>query len=66
MAGVNWGGARPGAGRKALAEKRQLLSCRISVRTKETITKVARETGEGVGAVIDFIVADYERRLRNE
>lgn len=59
-------GIRLGVRRKHLAKKWQPLICRVSPRTKAIIAQAAADTGEGFGAVIDFIVADYENRLRKE
>ena len=54
------GGARPGAGRPIRGTgNRKSLTCRVSPETHETIKAVAKETGESVGAVIDFIVSEY-------
>lgn len=59
-------GIRLGVRRKHSAKKGQLLICCLTPRTKAIIAQAAADTGEGIGAVIDFIVADYERRLRKE
>ena len=54
------GGARPGAGGPIRGTgNRKSLTCRVSPETHETIKAVAKETGESVGAVIDFIVSEY-------
>lgn len=55
------GGARPSAGRHPLPNKRVILSCRVSPATREKLMAISKETGEGIGCVIDFIVEDYER-----
>ena len=66
MAGVNWGGSRPGAGRKAKGDKRVVLSCRVAPATRTKLQGIAKETGEGIGSVIDFILDDYEKRMAAE
>lgn len=60
------GGARPGAGRKALVDKRVVLSCRVTPSTKEKLQDIAKETGESIGTVIDVILNDYEERVAAE
>ena len=54
------GGARSGAGRPVRGTgNRKSLACRVSPETHETIRAVAKETGESVGTVVDFIVSEY-------
>ena len=60
------GGARPGAGRKKVVSKRVTLSCRVAPATRAKLQDIAKETGEGIGAVIDFILNDYEKRVAAE
>lgn len=59
------GGTRPNAGRPPLPNKRVLLSCRVSPATRGKLVAISKETGEGIGRVIDFIVEDYERIAEN-
>lgn len=60
------GGARKGAGRKPDPDKRTLLSCRVAQPTLQLLKETAEETGQGIGAVLDFIVEDYKRRVEAE
>jgi hypothetical protein len=60
------GGARPGAGRKKVASKRVVLSCRVAPATRTKLQGIAKETGGGIGSVIDFILDDYEKRVAAE
>lgn len=66
MASEKRGGARPGAGRKKIESKRVVLSCRVAPATREKLQGIARETGEGIGSVVDFILNDYEKRVAAE
>lgn len=60
------GGAREGAGRKPNPNKRVSLSCRVKQPTLQLLKETAKETGTGLGAVVDFIVEDYKRRTDSE
>lgn len=66
MASEKWGGARPGAGRKQVEAKRVVLSCRVAPATRTKLQGIAKETGGGIGSVIDFILDDYEKRVAAE
>lgn len=61
-----WGGARPGAGRKAKGDKRVVLSCRVTPQTRDKVLAIAGEMGVGVGNVLDFVLEDYEKRVTAE
>lgn len=55
------GGVRAGAGRKKLGKA--LISVRVKPGTRDKIKSIAEETGCQMGAVIDFIIEDYERSI---
>lgn len=60
------GGPRAGAGRKPDPDKRVLLSCRVAQPTLHTLKGTAKDTGQGIGAVLDFIISEYQRRVEAE
>lgn len=48
------GGARPGAGRKAIdGENRVSLGCMVRPSTREAIRRLAEKNKESIGATID-------------
>lgn len=63
------GGKRENAGRKASPDgPRVSIPCRVSMKTAETLSGLARETGYGRGQLLDMIVSwfieDCEREAR--
>ena len=57
------GGARTGAGRKALGDaKRRQVSFLLSATTEATITEVAARLGVSKGKAVDRIVEVYKER----
>lgn len=54
------GGAREGSGRKKLGKI--LMSVRVKPETRDKIKAISEEVGCQMGAVVDFILEDYESR----
>lgn len=52
----NWGGRRPGAGRKPAPTELVVLYTRVLKETKKKITDMATEQGCRVGKIIDELV----------
>lgn len=55
---MDWGGARPGAGRKKGAE-RETFGCRMKVENKRFLQQRAAETGLTVTEVLDTIIESF-------
>lgn len=54
------GGKRPGAGRPLFSnEKRQSMTCRVSVSTLDRIKAKAQESGTSIGRTVDTIVEEF-------
>lgn len=55
------GGARPGAGRKAIApeDRRVQLGARVRPQTKDWLADMAAEQGVTIGRVIEELVASF-------
>lgn len=57
----NWGGRRPGAGRKAAQKDKPelvVLYTRVLERTKEKLTDMATDQNCSVGKILDDLTAD--------
>ena len=55
------GGARPGAGRKAIhpEQRRVTLGARVTPQTKEWLADMAAEQGVTIGRIIEDLVASF-------
>lgn len=47
------GGSRPGAGRRAVADRRVVLTARVLPATLEKLKKIKDDTGASLGCIID-------------
>lgn len=56
------GGARPGAGRKAIhpEQRRVTLGARVTPQTKEWLADMAAEQGVTIGRIIEELVASFK------
>jgi hypothetical protein len=56
------GGARPGAGRKAIhpEQRRVTLGARVTPQTKEWLADMAEEQGVTIGRIIEELVASFK------
>ena len=59
--GPGRGGRREGSGRKKLGNV--LLAVRVKPETRDKIKAISEEVGCQMGAVVDFVLEDYEKRL---
>lgn len=57
------GGARPGAGRKPIQDKRVVLSCRVTPFTAMQVRIIAAQKGVGLGEAVDELVMSYIKKL---
>lgn len=62
------GGARPGAGRKALhpEQRRVTLGARVTPQTKERLADMAAEQGVTIGRIIEELVASFIDKSKKE
>lgn len=56
MTDKTWGGARPGAGRKAVSEKRVQMVITIDRETRDTLKAISKERKMRVGRIVDEMV----------
>ena len=59
--GPGRGGHREGSGRKKLGNV--LLAVRVKPETRDKIKVISEEVGCQMGAVVDFVLEDYENRI---
>ena len=59
--GPGRGGRREGSGRKKLGNV--LLAVRVKPETRDKIKAISEEVGCQMGAVVDFVLEDYEKQL---
>ena len=61
MTDKNWGGARPGSGRKADPEgKRVQMVVTVDRKTRDTLKRVAEDRGIRVGRLLDQVAKDLD------
>lgn len=60
--GPGRGGHREGSGRKKLGKV--VMSVRVKKETRDKIKSISEEVGCQMGAVIDFVLEDYEKMTR--
>lgn len=60
--GPGRGGHREGSGRKRLGKV--VMSIRVKPETRDKIKSISEEVGCQMGAVVDFVLEDYENRLK--
>lgn len=64
----NHGGARPGAGRKAVAleERKVTISARVLPDIRQWIDEQAEEQGVSVGRIIEVLVTSFIQESKKE
>lgn len=60
--GPGRGGHREGSGRKKLGKV--VMSVHVKKETRDKIKAISEEVGCQMGAVVDFVLEDYENRLK--